>query len=149
MCSLNLYYNVLNMKYLYLLVLTVFIASCGNKVEENTKELEIEKVTTEVVSDIDNELKNLESDSFKESDIDVVKIDATYTNPAWEVDMIINYSLDENSKIKTIDVDATTYDLKEFNTSIQSLIGKTIEEAKSADIAGWSLTTEAFKKALK
>ena len=130
---------------MYLLILTVFIASCGAKVEETTK-IE-DEITTEVTTEMNNELASLDETNTSESNI--VKLDAKYTNPAWEVDMVINYTLDENSKIETIDVSATTYDLKDFNTSIQTLVGKTIDEAKTADIAGGSLTTEAFKKALK
>lgn len=132
------------MKYLYLLLLTVFIASCGAKVDE-TKVVE-DETTTEVVTEINNELENLnEVTPIK----NIVKLDAKYNNPAWEVDMVIDYTLDDNGVIETIDVSATTYDLTEFNESIKILVWKTIEEAKNTEITWGSLTTEAFKKALK
>lgn len=132
------------MKYLYLLLLTVFIASCGAKVDE-TKVVE-DETTTEVLADINNELDTLEVD---ENIADITKIDAKYTNPAWEVDMVINYTLDWSGTIATINTTATTYDLSQFNDAIQSLVWKTIEEAKNTEITWGSLTTDAFKKALK
>ncbi len=133
------------MKYLYLLILTVFIASCGAKVDE-TKVVEDENAI-EISNQINAELETLVEDAANTSK--VTRLDAKYTNPAWEVDMVIDYTLDSEWKIETIDVSATTYDLKDFNTAAQVLIGKTLEEAKTADIAGGSLTNEAFKKALK
>jgi len=63
--------------------------------------------------------------------------------------MTIEYSLDTDGKIETINVSATTYDITGFNTAAQVVIGKTIEEAKEASIAGGSLTNSAFKDALK
>ncbi len=133
------------MKYLYLLILTVFIASCGAKVDE-TKVVEDENAI-EISNQINAELETLVEDAANTSKL--TRLDAKYTNPTWEVDMVIDYTLDSEWKIETIDVSATTWDLKDYNTAVQTLVGKTIEEAKTADIAGWSLTTEAFKKALK
>jgi hypothetical protein len=65
------------MKYLYLLILTVFIASCGAKVDE-TKVVE-DEATTEVVADINNELETLVVD---ENITDITKVDAKYNNSA-------------------------------------------------------------------
>ncbi|NVP17826.1 hypothetical protein HUU51_03850 [Candidatus Gracilibacteria bacterium] len=136
------------MKYLYLLVLSVFLVSCGAKAPEITTEVDVENITNEVVSEINSELETIEDEMVPVKDI--VKIDATYTNPAGEVDMVINYTLSDTGVIETIEVSATTYDLTEFNEEVKSqLVGKTIEEAKNTEVAGGSLTTEAFKKALK
>ncbi len=136
------------MKYLYLLVLSVFLVSCGAKAPEITTEVDVENITNEVVSEINSELETIEDEMVPVKDI--VKIDATYTNPAWEVDMVINYTLSDTGVIETIEVSATTYDLTEFNEEVKSqLVWKTIEEAKNTEVAWGSLTTEAFKKALK
>jgi len=132
------------MKYLYLLILTVFIASCGAKVEETTK-IE-DETTTEVVADINNELETLVVD---ENITDITKVDAKYNNSAWEVDMVINYTLDWSGSIATINTTSTTYDLSQFNDEIQTLVGKPLSEAQNLEVAWSSLTTEAFKKALK
>ncbi|MDD3793504.1 MAG: hypothetical protein PHI37_01715 [Candidatus Gracilibacteria bacterium] len=138
------------MKYLYLLVLSVFLVSCGAKAPEQTTDLDVENITNEVVSEINSELETIENVPTTNTNSDVMKIDAKYNNPAGEVDMTIDYTLSENGTIETIEVSATTYDLTEFNEEVKNqLIGKTIEEAKTANIAGGSLTTEAFKKALK
>lgn len=138
------------MKYLYLLVLSVFLVSCGAKAPEQTTDLDVENITNEVVSEINSELETIENVPTTNTNSDVMKIDAKYNNPAWEVDMTIDYTLSENGTIETIEVSATTYDLTEFNEEVKNqLIGKTIEEAKTANIAWGSLTTEAFKKALK
>ncbi len=139
------------MKYIYTLVAVLFLASCT---AQNT---EIEKETTEATtatekttSEIDNEISNIEMDEDdKEMDSKVVKLDATYSNPQTEVDMVIDYTLDSENKIETINVSATTYDLTEYNKAVQVVVGKTVEEASEASIAGGSLTNTAFKDAIK
>ncbi len=135
------------MKYLYLLIVTIFIASCGTKIEEE-KMVSDDKNTVEVTNEINNEVKNLDI-AFDDTLTKMVKLDAKYKNPAWDVDMVISYSLDNEWKIEVINLDAPNFDLKDYNTAAQVLVGKTIEEAKNTWIAGWSLITEAFKNALK
>ena len=136
------------MKYLYLLILSVFLVSCGAKAPEQTTDLDVENITNEVVSEINSELETIEDEMVPVKDI--VKIDARYNNPAWEVDMVINYTLSDAGIIETIEVSATNYDLTEFNEEVKSqLVGKTINEAQNIEIAWSSITTEAFKKALK
>lgn len=138
------------MKYLYLLILSVFLVSCGAKVEEKNVEMDVDNITSEVISDINSELETLDNQDEIIPVKNIIKLDATYTNPAWEVDMVINYTLDDKWVIETIDVNATTYDLTEFNEEVKTqLVGKTLEEAKNTEVAWGSLTTEAFKKALK
>lgn len=136
------------MKYLYLIILTVFITSCWAQIQEESKIVVEDQNTIEVTNEINNEISNLDV-TFEDNSTKITKLDAKYTNPAGEVDMVISYSLDSEWKIDTIDVSATTYDLKDFNTAAQVLVGKTIDEAKDTEIAGWSLTTHAFKDALK
>ncbi|MDD2908001.1 MAG: hypothetical protein PHH98_05145 [Candidatus Gracilibacteria bacterium] len=134
------------MKYLYILIVTIFLASCGASVEEN-KITTTDENTTEVTNDINSEVNSL--DEQNEDTSKVTKIEANYTNPAGPVDMVISYSLDSEGKIETIDLSATTFDLTEYNKSAQVLVGKTIDEAKITGIAGASLLNEAFKNALK
>ena len=164
------------MKYIYTLIALMILASCTSTETDNTTKTESREnsaVVEKTVSDIDTELSNIDEDEdeieavtnvefeakdetevvtdveVEASNNKVVKLDAPYKNPKVEVDMTISYLLDDENKIKTISVDATTYDLTEFNEAAQVVVGKTIEEAKEVYIAGWSLTNEAFKSALK
>ena len=50
--------------------------------------------------------------------------------------MKIDYSVDANGLIQTINVSATTYNLEDFNTQAQSLVGKTLADAESFYVAG-------------
>ena len=143
------------MKYLYTILAVMILASCTNT-EKETTEVETSDKSTAVertVSDIDDEISNIdENETSNDEDLvdnKVVKLDAPYKNPKVDVDMTIEYTLDSENKIETINVAATTYDLTKFNDAAQVVVGKTIEEAKEATIAGWSLTNEAFKAALK
>lgn len=143
------------MKIIYVLLLTILIASCtagdkneakntNNWTEVNNEETIIDDTLNEIVSELDK------IDSEEEiSEDKMVKIEAPYTNPETDVDMVINYSLNEDKTIKTIEITSTTYPLDEYNESVKTVIGKTIEEAKEADIAWGSLTNAAFKAALK
>jgi len=88
-------------------------------------------------------LDNLEEDTTK-----TVTLDAAYSNPKGPVDMKINYTLSADGTIDTIAVSATTYDVAEFNSAIQSLVWKTLEDAANYK-TGSSLTGDAFKSAIK
>lgn len=79
----------------------------------------------------------------------VVKLEAPYTNPAGPVDMEIEYSLDSDGLIETIEVSATTYDLTDFNASAQKVIGLSLADAADIVVTGGSLTDPAFSAALK
>jgi len=68
------------MKYLYLLIVTIFIASCGTKIEEE-KMVSDDKNTVEVTNEINNEVKNLDI-AFDDTLTKMVKLDAKYKNPA-------------------------------------------------------------------
>jgi hypothetical protein len=153
------------MKYFYTLVLIVLLASCtdkstineNNQTENNDTQTEIQDTTEKTSQDIESELSKIEvsendeveSNQNEVNENKVVKLDAKYTNPETDVDMTIEYSIDDEGKISTINVSATTYDLTGYNNAVQVVIGKTIEEAKDISIAGSSLSSAAFKNALK
>ncbi|QFR38838.1 hypothetical protein A9Q91_01215 [Candidatus Gracilibacteria bacterium 28_42_T64] len=149
------------MKYIYIIMVTLILASCSNNVVVEDSEV-VEKTTSDIdtellvldTEDTDNsetesEEGNIEAEEENIEEKKVVKLSAKYNNPQQEVDMMVNYSLDENDKIKTIEVIASNWDLSDFNTAAQVVIGKTLKEASDASIAGASLTTAAFNNALK
>ena len=160
------------MKYIYIMTVMLLLASCGNEVKvENIVEEEVndkiiedkviedkivkkavisEKVV--IIDEINEWLKTLEDKNLNTTEDKVVKVDATFNNTDIDVDMMINYSLNDAWKIKTISVEATNFDLNGFNSEMQKVIvWKTLVEASNIDFTiGWaSLTTDAFKKALK
>ena len=141
------------MKYLYTILAVLILSSCWT---QNDTDITITKdnVSTEKTNnDIENEISNIDLNSVEQADdkMDnkVTKLDATYTNPQTTVDMVLDYSLDDENKIETINVSATTYDVSEFNTKLQSVVWKTLEEASEVYISGSSLATEAFHNAIK
>ena len=165
------------MKYISLIIVLLLAASCtvedkGNEENKNTKETIVEisnndsddkdwsddEIDEETSKEVEKTLEELnkeidflgELDDMVETDeSEIVKLDATYSNPKVEVDMKIEYKLDSDNKIETINVSATTYDLEKFNTEAQVLVWKTIDEAKDTYFSWSSLTSEAFKSALK
>lgn len=158
------------MKYLYTVLAILILASCtttdnNNDVIEmtdikaaietttdnNNDVIEMTDIKTAIettTNEIDNEIVDIELND-KESEEKMISIDAFYTNPQQEVNMIINYKLNSEDKIESMDVSASNWELKEFNNAVQNVVGMTLEEASEASIAGWSLTLEAFKNALK
>ncbi len=137
------------MKNIYILILFVFLASCTN--QETANENMENNNTNE---QIENEMENSFSWDNQNSNEDttnnkVEKLDASYKNPKTEVDMVINYSLNENNTIESINVNATTFDVSEFNEKIQYLVWEDIEEAEDVYISGSSLTSEAFVDTIK
>lgn len=129
------------MKYIYLLALSVFLVSCGQVNQP---------VDQSVSSDIDSALETLSEENF-ETEWEVVQLDAFYSNPATEVDMVVSYSLDENGLITYIEANATATpnQIDTMNRWLATLIGKSLEEAKTLQVAGASLASEAFRKAIK
>ncbi len=137
------------MKYLYSLVLLVFLASCTNGAwVTNEETVDNENTSTEVTnSEIDEAME--ETFSEEESNEGLTMLDATYTNPQAEIDMKIYYSLNEANEIEEIYAEASNYDMSAFNENIQYLVGKTMEEAENVYVSGSSLTSEAFTSAIK
>ncbi|MDP2090231.1 MAG: hypothetical protein Q8K30_01415 [Candidatus Gracilibacteria bacterium] len=147
------------MKIIYLLMFTLLLASCGNSGSTENESIVVdesamEETTNQINEEIDSLNTETDSDGIaltesNSNNGEVVKLDAKYNNPKGEVDMSISYTLSESGTIETIEVTATTYDLEDFNTAAQDLVGKTLEDAKNFEKAGASLTNEAFKNAIK
>ena len=168
------------MKYLSIIMLTFILASCwtSNKTEEITatwkttteinnavSDLDIDDIEEEILEDIENTLSLEDTWSIENTNTGttestwsienindkVTKLDAKFSNPEKEVDMVIDYSLDENNLIKTINVSASNWDLSKFNDAAQAVIWKSLSWASETNISiSWaSLTTVAFKKTLK
>lgn len=80
----------------------------------------------------------------------VVELSAKYNNPAMEVVMNIEYTLDSENNISDISVTSPNYKgMPEFNAWAQGVLGMTVGEASEYYVSGSSLTTPAFQKALK
>lgn len=157
------------MKAFYVLLLLVFLASCGSEVVENPEldvpviegpAIEAPIVEAPAIEEINEALDELpeevidlmeeNSDTSAEvEDSKIVKLETPYINPKGEVDMMIEYTLNSENKIETIDVSATSYDLSDFNASIQAVIGMSVEEASEYYVSGSSLTTAAYQAALQ
>lgn len=140
------------MKYLYTLVLVAFLASCANPgVEqengENTQTGSEINTETETNQDIENEMDSTFDESNEDNEVE--RVEATYNNPATEVDMVVEYTLDEDDFIQSINASATTFDVSDFNEWIQYLVGQPIEEAEEVYVSGSSLSSEAFADAVK
>ena len=158
------------MKAFYIVLLLVFLASCGSEVVEESVEVlptveapviempqvdrindALDELPQEIIEEIEAEDAVEENDEVSEEVMEakVVKLEAPYTNPKGPVDMVIEYSLDSEGKVETIDVSATTYDLSKFNISIQAVVGMSIEEASEYYVSGSSLTTASYQAALQ
>lgn len=140
------------MKAFYVIFLLVFLASCGSEaiVSESPN---VEQSQQETLEELDSEIESLSSDDDVEneavSESSVVILDAGYTNPKGPVDMVIEYELSDDSKVESIEVSASSYDLSTFNSEIQSVVWMTLEEASEVYVSGSSLTTAAFSSAIK
>ncbi|MDD2870422.1 MAG: hypothetical protein PHS49_00395 [Candidatus Gracilibacteria bacterium] len=145
------------------LFLTIFLASCGSEnteVIEDTTENNTEN--TQVLEDINNELENIEqqddiqSDNSANTETKVVKLNKVYTTPGGEDEVEFNITMNGNL-IENVDTklivggDISQARTKAFSDSVNTeLKGKTLEEAAEISIIGGSsLTTGAFKSALK
>lgn len=166
------------MKYIYVLFLLVFLASCGANTtteEPTSTDNDVEAIVESTLDEFNAELDELDTDTNEEAsesapveevmekeestsevveeaeaENKVVMLQTKYTNPQTEVIMDIKYELDAEGKITSINVSSDNYDgLGDFNEAAQVVIGKTVKEASEASIAGSSLTTPAFQAALK
>jgi len=166
------------MKAFYAIFLLVFLASCGSDavVETATPKAPEATVIEQTVDDIESELDDMPEEVMEDTapddssiqdetivedeaiveeeetameDSKVELLSAPYTNPAGPVDMQIEYSLDSDGNIASIDVSATTYDLTQFNQGAQAVIGMTPAEASEYTFSGSSLTGPAFNDAMK
>lgn len=134
------------MKVFSLLFLIAFLASCG------TSNIEPQTTTTEnepQVNEMESEMQEFENETMDEEKMETIEY--SYTNPKQEVNMTISYTTDEKGKISAVNVESADYDLSNFNTAIsEKIMGLTLEEASEvSSVSGSSLTTEAFKEAIK
>lgn len=157
------------MKTFYSLVLLVFLVSCWTEapIDQNP---ETSNVQQEVAAEIDQTVESLpdpkqevdelleQVDEIAEEDdsssqvqsSEVVELSTTYTNPAMEVVMNIEYSLDSEDKISEISVTSPNYPgMPDFNAWVQPVVGMTVQEASEYVVSGSSLTTPVFQEALK
>lgn len=144
------------MKYLYTILAILVLASCtATETPTEVSNTEVDTAVEATTTDIENELSAIENEMAAEETIiaddtnKMVKVDAKYNNPQQEVDMTVEYSLDAEGKIETINVSATNWDLSQYNEAAQVVIGQTLEEAAKFGIAGGSETNAAFQNALK
>ncbi len=134
------------MKILSILFLITLLASCGT----TTTPEQAPPVVEDQASEMDNNMSEFDNEEMDENKMETIEY--SYTNPAQEVNMVIDYSLDSEGKIDSINVSATNWDkLGDFDTAVKSnVIGLTLEEASEmSTVSGASITSEAFKEALK
>lgn len=142
----------MKMKNFYVLALIIFLASCGS-VEQEVSEKEVQNAKEEVTSQIESELNEIVKENLKESE-KVVRIEHRYSNPQQQVILDIQYTLDSSWKIEDIDVASPNYEGIQktgFDNAVKkAVIGLTLQEIDNIDtISGSSLTTEAFKQAIR
>lgn len=148
------------MKYILSLLVLLALASCGatSPVPENNPETPVEPTPApqeqpadeEILNQIDTQTGVLDTTAQNE----VKTLDASYKDPNGQVSMTIEYSLNADNTIKSIKVGGTGSDvaqnfMQKFDTESQALVGKTLEDAASFSMAGSSLTSDAFQKAIK
>ena len=150
------------------LMITLLLSSCANKEvenkEENTESNQVLEDINNEVENMENEVENMETEETKNSTTEntwaiewkVQKLNKTYTSPGGqdevEFSITMSWSTIENVDAKLVkwleeSEERTEAFQKEINTVLK---WKTIEEASQIKIVwGSSLTTEAFKSALK
>lgn len=134
------------MKILSILFLIALLASCGTTATPEQPQPIIE----DQASEMDNNMSEFDNEEMDEDKMETIEY--SYTNPAQEVNMVIDYSLNSDDKIESINVSATNWDkLGDFDAAVKSnVIGLTLEEASEMPtVSGASITSEAFKEALK
>jgi len=138
------------MKFITILLFVTFLASCtAQNVEQETTTTNntSEEIT---LTEMDDAMWDLDNMIIDESKVEVISY--SYVNPAQEVNIDIAYKLDSENKISMIDVTSSNWDeLEDFNTSVKEVVvGLTLEQASEMElISGASLTSEAFKEAIK
>lgn len=165
-------------KFTSLLFLLVFLASCGGEavtpVDTPATEIEagINQTNEEIEAEIEMFEDNLESEgvevtednleedvapednsedvSVGEDTAQVMQAQVSYNNPKQAVTANIEYSLDNEGKIASINIGDSNYDITKHlsDWNLDVLIGKSLDEVEDTYIAGGSLTVPAVKKAL-
>ncbi|MGB2110848.1 MAG: FMN-binding protein [Patescibacteria group bacterium] len=135
------------MKILSVLFLVTLLASCGTT---STTPEQTQPIIEDQASEMDNNMSEFDNEEMDENKMETIEY--SYTNPAQEVNMVIDYSLNSEDKIESINVSATNWDkLGDFDAAVKSnVIGLTLEEASEMPtVSGASITSEAFKEAIK
>ncbi|MCH8518822.1 hypothetical protein LAT59_03625 [Candidatus Gracilibacteria bacterium] len=142
------------MKLLPLLLLLAVLASCGTQtpaenIEENetNEEITVPVDDEEYLDSISDELDGMDNNETSMNN-EVIEFDSAYRNPAGDVDMIVKMEVN-NGVIEAIEANATTWDVSDFSTALQSLIGSPVEEGETFYAAGSSIASEAFNNAIK
>lgn len=134
------------MKILSILFLVALLASCGT----TTTPEQTQPVVEDQANEMENNMWEFDNEEMDENKMETIEY--SYTNPAQEVNMVIDYSLNSEDKIESINVSATNWDkLGDFDAAVKSnVIGLTLEEAtQMPTVSGASITSEAFKEAIK
>lgn len=134
------------MKILSILFLVALLASCGT----TTTPEQTQPVVEDQANEMENNMSEFDNEEMDENKMETIEY--SYTNPAQEVNMVIDYSLNSEDKIESINVSATNWDkLGDFDAAVKSnVIGLTLEEASEMPtVSGASITSEAFKEAIK
>ncbi len=134
------------MKILSILFLVALLASCGT----TTTPEQTQPVVEDQTNEMENNMSEFDNEEMDEDKMETIEY--SYTNPAQEVNMVIDYSLNSEDKIESINVSATNWDkLGDFDAAVKSnVIGLTLEEAtQMPTVSGASITSEAFKEAIK
>ena len=139
------------MKILSLLIFVMFLASCtSTSVQNEQKTMKDTIVSQETVSELTDAMSDLDNMEKDESKVQLIKY--SYANPAQEVNMDIQYNLDTENKISMIEITSDNYEgVSNFNSAAKDVvIWLTLEQASEVGlISGASLTTAAFKEAIK
>jgi hypothetical protein len=146
------------MKAFYIVLLLVFITSCGSNaiIEDVPEEVtikttqELDEAIQELPEEIIEEWNRWNQDTKIASESKVVELSTKYVNPAWEVDVNIEYKLAADYTIASISVTSPNYaGMNRYNNTLQDVIWMSIQEASEYYISGSSLFTPVFQKAMK
>ncbi len=120
---------------------------------------------SEVADQIDAELETMEKEEVESTESlepvseqqsdevssgEMIEISTTYTNPAMEAIMNIAIEVNDENIIESIAITSPNYKwMPQFNTWVQGLVGKSLEEASEFYVSGSSLASPAFQAAIK
>jgi hypothetical protein len=143
------------------LMITLLLASCTNKEVENEWESnENKQVLEEINEEVENMVQEIDTNTTMENtwttDSKVQKLNKVYTSPGWQDEVEFSITMSWNT-IENVDTKLVKWSevsearTKAFKDTVNTeLKWKTLEEASKIKIIwGSSLTTEAFKSALK
>lgn len=131
-----------NIKYILPILMIMFLAGCSNNTNNENSDLTW-NLNQQINQETEKVWENTNENALKE-------ISAEYKNPKTTVDMTIKYKLDENWKIDSLSVNASTFDISKFKKQVEEkAIWKTLKEASWIYVSWQSLTSKAFQDAIK